>query len=148
MSWRTITENDVRALMNSPEDAGARQKYLASGQTDPLPEVVSQVTADFRDAIRSHPGNTLDPDETTLPSGSIRHACVIIRHTLLGRFGLAISEGRMKEYEAATKHLERLESGKRRVSVPGATDNTPPPLPAPAVNPNPKQFRWNDQDGI
>ena len=51
------------------EDTGARQKYLASGQTDPLPEVVSQVTADFRDAIRSHPGNTLDPDETTLPSG-------------------------------------------------------------------------------
>lgn len=148
MSWRAITENDVRAVMNSPEDIAARQKYLASGQTDPLDELVAQVTAEFREAIRSHPANTLDPDETTVPVAAIRHAAVIIRHGLLGRFSLVISEGRMKEWDAAQKYLEKLESGKRVVSVPGSTDAAPPVLPAPAVNPNPKRFRWDDQDGI
>lgn len=149
MSWRAITQDDVRAIMNSAEDQAARAKYLASGQGDPFLELSAQVTADIREAIRSNPENTLPEDETLLPAASIRYAAVIIRHALLSRFGVSISDGRMREWDAAAKYLEKLENGTRKVSAPGtATDATRPPVPSPAVNQSPRREGWREQNGI
>ena len=148
--WRAIREDDTRSIMNSAEDNAARAKYLSSGQSDPLDEIREQVTADFREAIRSNPENTLPDDETLLPLSAIRHAAVIIRHGLLGRFGIAISDGRMKEWDAAQKYLEKVEKGERKIAsdVPAADTVRPNVMPAPAVNQSPNRQGWRYQDGI
>ena len=149
MSWRAIIEDDTRAVMNSGEDQAARAKYLASGQSDPLEELIAGVTADFREAIRSNPENTLPDDETLLPLSSIRHAAVIIRHGLLGRFGMAISDGRMKEWDAAQKYLDKVEKGERKIASDGAAPAVRPNImPSPAVNQSPRRDGWRYQDGV
>jgi hypothetical protein len=149
MSWRTITEDDLRAAMNSPEDQAARSKYLAANQTDPFCQTRDQVTADFREAIRSAPGNSLSIDEMLLPESAIRHAVIIIRHGLLSRFGMEISAGRMKEWDSAQDYLKKVESGARKVVH--ADSLSPADKPATtvvAVNQSPRRQGWRNQDGI
>jgi hypothetical protein len=147
--WKQITEDAVRAVMNSAEDNAARAKYLSAGQSDPLCEVRDQVVADFREAIRSNAENTLSEDEALLPPSAIGHAVVIIRHKLLGRFGMTITDGRMEEYRTAQKYLAKLESGERKVSLPGAASPAEKTqLPGPMVNQSPRRDGWRDQDGI
>jgi len=149
MSWRAITEDDVRSAISAAEDRTFRQHQVAEGQTDPLLEIIDQVTLDFREAIRSNSANQLDATDGTLPRGSIRHAVAIIRHRLLTRFNVSeVTEARMAEYREATRYLDAIAEGRRRIEQPDAGETAKAPLPGPAVNPRPAGWRREDQNGI
>jgi hypothetical protein len=149
MSWRAITEDDIRSAMSGPEDTAYRSKLLASGQSDPLVEIIAQVTLEFREAIRTCAANRLHEDGDFLPGASIRHAVAIIRHRLLTRFDVgAVGEARLMEYREATRYLDAVAACKRAVEQPDGTEDARQPLPSPVVNANPRRFRWDNQDGI
>lgn len=151
MSWRAITENDIRSGLNSTEDVVFRENLLASGQTDPFAQISAQVTSLFRDAIRANPSNELDGDATTLPESAIFHAVAIIRQRLAARFSGAMEEDKTRgeEAKAARDYLKAVAvKGSPTVELPGATGQTKQPLPSPAINESPRRDGWRNQDGI
>jgi len=114
-----MTENDVQAMMAGPEDSAYREMLLVAGQPDPLPTIITQVTTQVRNAIRSCAKNTLHADPTYLPEGAIYHAAAIARYRLLGRFAIGgqeqPGEARTNEYRDALRWLELVRAGKEVV---------------------------------
>lgn len=124
-TWRALSEDDVRPAMAGPEDAAYREMLLVSGQADPLPAIISQVTMQVRNAIRSCAKNTLHADATFLPEGAIFHAVAIIRYRLLSRFAIGEQDqpgdARTSEYKEALRWLELVRSCKEIIEQPDGT---------------------------
>lgn len=122
MSWRAITEDDIRSALTAPEDEAYRSQLLSSGQTDPLEIVKQQVVTEFRNAIRSCPKNRLHATATYLPEGSIYHAVAVIRYRLLSR--LAIGEqdqpgdARTNEFNLAMSWLKEVRACREMIEAP------------------------------
>lgn len=151
MSWRSITDDDIRSGLNASEDALLRENLLADGQSDPFEQIRAQVTSVFRDAIRSNPANELDPDATKLPESAIFHAVAIIRQRLATRFPLAQEEDKNRDEEAksAREYLRNVaKDGSPTVEAPGETVQTRQAIPSPAINESPRRDGWRNQDGI
>lgn len=148
MSWIAITEDIARSAFNSVEDSSARLKFVAAGQSDPLIEVIRQVTMQFREAIRSNPSNRLDPDPTTLPEASLIHACAMIRHRLLTRFGISMDEPRLMEFRSAEAYLKAVAKGEHAVENAFAEESSPQSMPPVGINSRRQTNAWRDQDGI
>lgn len=107
--------------MSEPEDTAYRTSLLVSGQTDPLVQIISQVTLQFRNAIRSCGKNRLHETASWLPEGAIFHAVAIIVFRLLSRLsagGEEPGESRKMEYKEALKWLELVRSCKELVEEP------------------------------
>ncbi len=117
-----MTEDDVRALMAGPEDAAYREGLLISGQADPLVAILSQVTLQVRNAIRSCPKNRLHADASFIPEGAVYHAAAIARYRLLGRFAIGEQDqpgdARTTEYREALKWLDLVRSCKELIEAP------------------------------
>ena len=151
MSWRAITDDDIRSSMNGPEDETYRNQLLTAGQSDPYAQISGQVTSLFRDAIRANPANTLDPDPATLPESAIFHATAVIRQRLMTRFpGIATEyENRKEEAKAAREYLTRVAmKGSPTVENPDNAAETKQSIPSPAINESPRRDGWRNQDGI
>lgn len=151
MSWRAITDDDIRSAITEPEDTIFRESLLVDGQTEPYSQVAGQVTSLFRDAIRANPANELDPDPTFLPESAIFHAVAIIRQRLTTRFAAGGEEDKTRadEVKAAREYLKAVAvKGTPTVDAPGETVQTKQPLAAPAVNESPRRDGWRNQDGI
>lgn len=120
-----MTEDDVRALMAGPEDEAYRGQLLAAGQADPLVGIITQVTTQVRNAIRSCPRNTLHADATFIPEGAIYYAAAIARYRLLGRFAIGEQDqpgdARTTEYKEALKWLDAVRTCKEVVEQPDGT---------------------------
>lgn len=128
--WRAITTDDVMASMNKIETDALRTKLLVSGQSDPLPQIISQVTLEVREAIRSCDRNRLSVDSSLLPEGAIYQAVALIRHRLLTRFDSgAIGESRLMEYRTARSYLSEVAACKRAVENPDDGEDAAAPLP-------------------
>lgn len=135
--------------MSAAEDTSLRTKLLSAGQSDPLTQIIRQVTLGTRESIRSCGSNRLSEDETLLPEAAILHAVAIIRHRLLTRFGTGESnEDRMAEYKAAERYMADVAKCILRVEDPFGGESAPAAVPKMAVNPSPRRFRWADQNGI
>ena len=120
MSWPKITEDDLRSSINGAEDDAIRTAALANGQEDPYLAVKRQVTDLFRNAIRSGPGNHLDPDKETLPASAIFHAVAKIRYRLLTRFcSELLDDDRRAENKEADAWLKEVRRGFEKIEQPG-----------------------------
>jgi hypothetical protein len=120
MSWRTITQEDLRSAINSREDAAIRESFLSGDQIDPFVTVTAQVVAAFRNAIRSGPGNALPADEATLPEGAIYHAVAKMRFRLLTRFASELlDDDRRTENKEAESWLTAVRRGLEKIEQPG-----------------------------
>jgi hypothetical protein len=150
MSWRAPTEEDLQSCISADEDRLWRTKLLATAQGDPYASIISQVTLNFREAIRTNPSNTLDEDPATLPEGAIFHAMAIVRHRLSSRFNsTAPSEARMEEWKAAQSYLRDVaKANGLAIEQPGDVESAKQPIPPMAVNESPRRDGWRNQDGI
>ena len=147
--WRTPTEDDFLSAISATEDTTFRTKLLQGGQADPYGPILAQTTGIFRDAIRSHSANRLDPDASKLPEAAIFHLVVIMRQRLSTRFNVGEqTEARRDEYKEANKWLAGVAKGDIRVEEPGEAPSTQTPVLSPAVNESPRRDGWRHQDGI
>lgn len=148
--FRSLTDDDLQSAITSEEDKTFRTKLLAAGQTDPYTQIYGQVTLMFREAIRSNPANSLDPDSTTLPEACIFHAVAIIRHRLTSRFSSTVpSEARMQEYKTANDYLKAVaKPNGLAVEQWGVAESAKQQIPSPAINESPRRDGWRNQDGI
>ncbi len=124
-TWRALTEADCLPSLSGPENRIYRERLLASGQADPLPEIMEQVTLQIRNAIRSHGGNTLHADQSFLPRGAIMHAKALVRYDLLSRLAVGSDdqpgEARTNQWREANKWLDLVRSGKELIEAPEGT---------------------------
>lgn len=115
MSWAALTTNDVKTRLSGAELSLVQSQVLAQGQSDPMPEIIAQVTG----AIRGHIAvkYALGADGTLPPE--IKDAAIaIVRWRLIGRLAagtqgaLSGSEHRKNEHDDAWKTVEKIAEGK------------------------------------
>lgn len=150
MSWRAITETDVLAVLNGTESTALRGALLASGQTDPLPDLIDQVTNHVRDSIRSCRDNVLDPTDGTVPEACIPAAVDMIVYRLSQRLGraLPVTDDRREAMKSAEKYFERVASCKMAVEQFGADPDTTARTVGPRITGRTRNFTRTTQDGI
>lgn len=118
-SWVNITEDDFWSSVNEAEESAIRAGMLVSGQEDPFGVVSDQVAEYYRNAIRSGPGNRLDPAPHTLPSGAVFHAVATIRFRLMTRFASELlTDDRRSEKKDAESWLKEVRRGIEKIEQP------------------------------
>lgn len=119
MAWSTLTSSDVKTRLTGAELAALQTAALAAGQTDPLPDILAQVTSEARGYIAANPKNSLGA-AGTLPSKLLSAALAIIRYRLATRLPVKslLTEDRVKENEQAIRLLEQVAADKFAVEDP------------------------------
>ncbi len=147
--WRAIIEDDVKSAMNPAEVSALTVKLKAIEDPDPLGKIIQQVTATFRDAVRSSGKNRLTVDETLVPEGAIFYLVPLIRQRLFSRFNIGeLSDDRKTEYEDSTSYLKDVRRGDAMVEDPFKDESASKPVPTPSLSINEREYRWGDQDGV
>lgn len=129
MSWQTLTEDGLEDYLAAPELA-ALKAFLSSGQTNPIPGLITAVVGLVRGRVAANRNNTLGTGET-VPATLLDPAYVIIRHRLLGRLPQRnlLTPSRQKDYDDAVRLLADVAAGDMAVEDPETptTETTPGP---------------------
>lgn len=149
MAWVPITEKDIEGSITPSENTALRIRLKEDDAPDPLGAMISQVTAKFRDAVRSGGRVRLTEDPTLVPDGAVFDLVAIIRHRLLGKFGVGeITDDRVDEFKAANAFLTDVRRGVAAVEDPFEGEGATQKIPPLSVSDPDREFRWRDQDGI
>lgn len=122
MSWAALTPAELQTRLSGPELTALQTQALASGQADPLTDILAQVTDEVRGYIAAG-GTPLGP-AGELPPQVRAAAIAIARWRLGGRLaagggaGLIQTEPRRKEYEDAVALLRDVSDGRCLVEAP------------------------------
>lgn len=147
MAWINITEAYVQTRLTGAEVTALKTVALASGQTDPLPEIVEQVVDEVRGHVAAG-GNTLG-SASTIPEKLLSAALAIIRFRLTTRLPKFTSDdNRRREYEDAVRLMERVADGKFRVEEPIVEDTEESSGPSPSTSKPDRHFSRDEQEGI
>ncbi len=136
MSWITITEAYVQTKLAGAELIALKTSALASGQSDPVAEIITQVTNEIRGYVAANHENTLGA-AGTIPEKLLSAAVAIIRFRSATRLPVKtfLTDDRVREYEAAIRLLERVADAKFSIEDPvsgeesvGAIEQTSAPV--------------------
>ena len=122
--WVILTAGMLQARISAPEYNALTSAVISSGQSDPIPQLLSDVTERVRMAIRSG-GETLGA-VNTIPASLRRAALAIAKHDLFARISVLrqIAEGAKADADKAERTLERVEEGKLKIEAPAADTET------------------------
>lgn len=125
MSWQTITSTNVKTRLAGAELTALQTAALATGQTDPLVDVIAQVVDEVRGYISANPKNTLGA-AATIPAKLLGAALAIIRYRLATRLPAKsfLTEDRVKENDAAIRLLEQVAANKFAIEDPTSGDRS------------------------
>lgn len=123
--WIQITDEILPELFADRELAAVAEKRAAFS-ADPVPGILSSVATLIRSRLQSGGSSRLQGDELSIPECLRDTAGDLIRHKLLTRFALTISDAREKRYDEAMRTLRELSDGSYVIPDEGQ-DNTPAP---------------------
>ena len=124
--WIQITPDDLNDYLAGFQVKVLREKVLAEGQDDPLPEIIADVAGQIRLEIQGHPGNQLSQMAQALPPELKRHACALIIEAAQGRLPvLKLTADQIRATDNARRHLQRVARGEVPVSAPEDPEDTP-----------------------
>ena len=153
MSWRAITEDDLKTVLAGPELAAYRAAALASGQADPVAEQVTSVTDLVRGYIAGWTANTLGPDGT-IPLKLMQVALDILAVKIPSRCaGIDPTDVRSRAMATAMSILKDVSRGTFKLDVPDTFSTetiavVKPTISTPCVNGSPgRRFTRNTEDG-
>ena len=147
MAWIAITTDDIKTRLAGAEVAALQTAALASGQTNPLPGIVSQVVDEIRGYVAAG-GFTLGSGET-VPSKLLSATLAMVRFRIATRLPkFPFDENRKLEYEDAIRLMGRVADGKFAVEEPTTADTETLGAPSPAVTPKTLSMDRTSQDGI
>jgi phage gp36-like protein len=116
MAWITLTRDDILSKLSEPE-AKALESAAKKAGTNPLAEIMAEAVNNARSDIANNPKNTLAAGET-IPERAKGPLLAIIRHNLLTRVDMAVSEARAREYKDAVRWFERVADGDVAIEQP------------------------------
>jgi phage gp36-like protein len=148
MAWQAISTDDIKTRLTGSEVSSLQTAALASGQSDPLPEIVTQVVDEIRGYIAAG-GFTLEEGEK-LPSKLVSAALAIIRYRIATRLPVKsfLDENRVRENESALRLLERVADGKFAIEEPVTAEDEAVGSSSPSLTSKTRYFKNSDQDGI
>ena len=119
MSWNTLAESDVQTRLSGAELTALKTAALASGQSSPLPDVITQVVQEVRARVAACPQNRLG-EGATVPDELRACALDLIRYRLLTRLPVAslITPAREAEYKDALALLRDVARCEFRIEQP------------------------------
>lgn len=149
MSWIPITESDVQTRLAGAELTALKTAALATGQTNPLTEIIGQVIDEMRGYIAACASNTLGV-AGTIPQKLLGAALAIIRYRLATRLPVKslLTEDRVKENEQAIHLLEQVAACKFKIEEPITPDTEILSSPTPHMTARTRHFGRDYEDGI
>jgi phage gp36-like protein len=149
MAWITLVEADVVSRLSSPETAALKSAALATGQADPLAEIVSQVIQEVRGYVAAHRANQLGAGET-IPDRLKSAALALIRWRLVNRLPVKglLTEERAREREEAITLLRDVAAGRFAIDAPTTLTDEVESATAPAITARDRTFTRDDEDGL
>ena len=119
-AWVTLSEADVVPAYISTDEVTKLRQLGGTGGTDPLAQLLADVSAEVRGAIQSNPRNRLDMAPTIPPSLKMT-ACILVMYRVLTRAGSGVAldkkDARKLAADKASETLLRVEEGKRTVEA-------------------------------
>lgn len=148
MSWITLTEAKVITKLSGPEIAAMKTAALQAAQTNPLPEVISQVVKEIRGYVAGCASNTLGDGET-IPDELEGAAISRIRFELATRLPVAslLTEDRRAANANALTLLRDVAACKFAIVAPTTEATETHNSPSPQVCRPHRQFSDWRQDG-
>lgn len=148
MAWQEITTDNVKTRLTGSELTALQTAALASGQSDPLPEIISTVVDEVRGYIAAG-GFNLE-EGSKIPSKLVSAALAIIRYRLATRLPVKslLDENRVRENEQAITLLGRVADRKFFVEEPTTVEDETIGGPSPAMTTRTRNFDSDDEDGI
>lgn len=110
MSWISITPADLNAAKLAALVQALRTAALASGQSDPVDEVVSSVVARIRAEIQGCSRNQVDVDPTKIPASLKLLASRMIIAAAKNRLEMQLKDDERTQLRADERYLERIAS--------------------------------------
>lgn len=123
MAWETIDEDDIKNRLSGPELEAIRTYSKATGQSDPLTDVIALALTEVRGYI---PICDRDSDATLIPPELKDVAILFTIEKLAGRVSggaLIMDEDRVRAYEIALQRLRDVGYGRFHIEIAG-TDTT------------------------
>ena len=122
--WLILTAGMLQSRIAAAEYNALTAAVISSGQSDPIPQLLSDVTERVRLAIRSG-GESLGA-VNTIPASLRRAALAIAKHDLFSRIAVlrTLAEGAKNDAEKAERMLERVEEGKVKIEAPETDTET------------------------
>lgn len=117
MSWSTITINDLKDTKVSALVEACRTAALGSGQADPVPNIVTNVTTRIRAEISGCAQNVLDVDTAKIPADLKSLASRMIMREAMSRIQQSLTEDEREEQRNDLRYLERIARGEVPVAV-------------------------------
>lgn len=110
--WITITVEDLYDYLAAEQVAALQSEALGSGQSDPLPTLIADVTEYIRAEIRGNSGNDVDSAEGAIPPELRSAAIALIVEAAQARLpALELSDDQVRLANAARALLKRVASG-------------------------------------
>lgn len=139
-AWVTISTDDVLESLSSAEVDKYRE-FVAEGQTDPLPGIISKTT----DEGRGYVGSQTELSAAGLPPEVVNAVIDIVIYRLCKRAAIQTADQRKAAADDAVKFLQGVAAGKSSVSPADGSFITPV---LPSVEDPDNTFQRADQDGI
>jgi hypothetical protein len=146
MAWVTITEADVQTRLAGAELSAYRTAAKASGQSDPLTEIISAVVDEVRGYIAACDRNTLGAGQT-VPSKLKSATLAVIRYKLVTRLPIAVNTERTTEYRDAIALLERTADCKFAIEEPATESSEIIAGTRPSMGERTLTYNRDNQDG-
>lgn len=149
MAWISISTDDVKTRITGDELEALQEAALATGQTDPLPEIIIGVVKEVRGYVAACAKNTLGTGDT-IPEGLLHTALAMIRFRLATRLPEAglLDENRKDENDKAIRLLENVAACKFAVEQPTTATTEEISAPSPKTTAKDREFTRESQDGI
>lgn len=151
MSWQTITIADLKDRKVAALVEALQASALGTGQTDPVPAIISSVTATIRANIRSCARNVLDADATTIPGDLFDLGCRMVLVAAKGRLEIELTQDERDQKRSDERTLERIAACDLAVQVttnPETTQSIAATSGTPRLSGETRKFSRRQQDGI
>jgi hypothetical protein len=117
--WISLSTDDVYACLAALQADILRSRLLATGETDPLAALLTEVTARVRAEVRTGRRCRLDQDQTLVPPELKLAACHLAVEALQARIpNLALTEDQTRLANEARQLLARVAGGELAVCLP------------------------------
>lgn len=121
MSWTPITVADLKDAKASALVEACRTAALGAGQTDPVPNIITNVVNRIRAEVAGCNKNVLDADTTAIPNDLKSLASRMIVREAMSRLRKPLTDDEIREERNDLDYLKRIAA----CDVPVAEPDTP-----------------------
>jgi hypothetical protein len=117
--WINIQISDLYDYLGATQLNALKTKELATGQSNPIGEIIDDITARIRAEISGNKNNLLSADKSNIPQDLKSSACYLILESAQTRLPcLKLTADQIRLANDAKEYLKRIAQGEVPVSVP------------------------------